>query len=154
MNNNLDHARRKEIADLDRTAFKRIMLAAFSYIGGVLAFRAMPVGQEESDWAFTWIGALIPFGLFALPLYHVVWAIFSRITSCLSESIVLVATCAIIGLLPALASFTIWGGPFSSFLDSELGQAYLVQFAISGIIFGTGAALRTNNRNKSRNKKT
>ncbi len=37
MNENFDHVRRKEIADLDRTAFKRILLAAASYVGGVSA---------------------------------------------------------------------------------------------------------------------
>ena len=153
MNGNLDRVRRKEIADLDRTAFKRILLAAASYIGGVLAVGWISNGQEEFDWAFAWMGGLIPFGFLALPLYHVAWAICSRIASRLSKSIVLAAVCMLIGLLPAFASLKIWGDPFSLIPDAVIGRIYLVQFAVSGIIFGIGAALWHDNRNMNTMKK-
>lgn len=107
MNGNLDRIRRKEIADLDRKAFKRILLAAASYIGGAAAAGWISSGQEAFDWAFAWMGGLIPFGFLALPLYHLAWGICSRIPSRFSKSIVLAAACMLVGLLPAFASLTI-----------------------------------------------
>ncbi|NGZ76721.1 hypothetical protein [Saccharibacillus alkalitolerans] len=81
----------------------------------------------------------MPFGLMALPLYNGVWAACLRIPRLAARIASIAFACAVIGVLPAWASFVIWEGPIDGrFFSSELGRAYLVQFTVSGLVFGLG----------------